>query len=53
MKFSIVIESPNEIKVGTLIEQDGQVITVTSIRKVEFVNGSAVLVSGNGIAKTR
>lgn len=46
--FSIVIEDPQLIEVGSGIHFEGKLIIVTSINKVEFVNSTAVLVSGKG-----
>lgn len=48
IQFSVVIESPQKIEIGSGISQDGKLIIVTSIRAVEFVNDKALLVSGSG-----
>lgn len=48
IQFSVVIESPQKIEIGSGISHDGKLIIVTSIRSVEFVNDKALLVSGSG-----
>ncbi|CAM3305294.1 hypothetical protein PALA111701_01980 [Paenibacillus lactis] len=47
-KFSVVIESPQRLEIGSGIHVEGKIIVVTSIRKVEYVNDRLVLVSGTG-----
>jgi len=46
VRFSIVIEDPQQLEVGSGIRQDGLFLIVTKITKVEFVASRAVLVSG-------
>lgn|GEM_PF-6824775 len=47
-KFSVVLESPKMVEIGSIIQQEGKSILVTGIRKIEFVNDRLVLVSGKG-----
>ncbi|RAP17744.1 hypothetical protein C2W64_04565 [Brevibacillus laterosporus] len=47
VRFSVVIESPQQIEVGSAVKQDGKMLFVTKIKKVEYVTSILVLVSGN------
>lgn len=48
VRFSVVIESPQKLEIGSGITQYGKLIIVTKICAVEFVNDRALLVSGSG-----
>lgn len=47
VKFSIVIRCPQQIEIGSGIKQDGKMLIVSKIKKVEYVSNRLVLVSGN------
>lgn len=46
--FSVVIEFPRKIELGSVVEFDGKKIEITSIYRVEPVTKRAFLVSGFG-----
>ncbi|MEB8717519.1 hypothetical protein P4G97_33165 [Bacillus cereus] len=46
-KFSVVLELPRDIEVGSTVKQKGKVLTITSIRKIECISSRLILVSGN------
>lgn len=45
-KFSVVLELPRDIEVGSTVKQKGKVLTITSIRKIECISSRLILVSG-------
>lgn len=50
-KFSIIIGSPKQVEIGSVVKQEGKVLIVTSIRKVEYITDRLVLVSGDAKLK--
>ncbi|HDR6289239.1 TPA: hypothetical protein QCU33_005371 [Bacillus cereus] len=51
-KFSVVIELPKDLGVGSTVKFEGEFLTVNSIRNIESISSRLILVSGSGTVQS-